>query len=185
MKIEDLWNDPINMIIAFVLASLIVLFVKFVVPILRQLLTRSLGEKNLNILYQLVAQAVQAVEQARRKGELDEFAEALGLDLSDFPKLAETEKLREYAVMAVQKFLDKYPWGKLIDVGAIQILVWSLLRQDIHKGPTDPIQEIQQAPPDVLVRVLSADQIDAAYRILTELRAGNVGLSMAKPISRK
>jgi len=136
---ESLVNDPLNTILALVLFGVIVLFLKYAVPFLRRQLATFLGEQNLDALYALVIRAVQAAEQAQRKGELDALLDSFGLNLP--VDLADEDRCREYAIAAVQAQLNKFPWGRLVDVATIYELVLSALNQDLHESTTIQVSE--------------------------------------------
>lgn len=143
----------------------------------------SLNDRNLSVIFNLVVQAVQAAEQARRKGELDQLLDSLGLDLP--VDLKDEDRCREYAIASVQAQLNKYPWGHLISVATIYEKVLAALRQDAHKGPAGLYEELTRTTPEQLAQGLPRDLLAAANAIASASAVAQAGLSTSKDGRRR
>ena len=165
--LNSLTVDPVNTIITLFALALFVAATRFLLPPLRRWMTRTLTDKNRNVLFNLVVQATQSLEQARRKGQLDAFISSLGFDLPF--DLSDDEKCKAAVVAWVQQQVNRLPWGHLVDVGTILVNLEAAMRQDLHKGATTPLDELRAATADELLRILTREQIVLASERLKYL----------------
>jgi hypothetical protein len=169
--LSGLSANDLNTLIALVVVGIILAIVKRVLPFLRQQFSLFLGETQFNAVYGLALQAIQAAEQARRKGELDKLLKSLGIELP--VNLSDEEKCLDYALHSVQQQVLKLPYGNLISTSFIYNAILSGLRLDAHKGPQSVKEQIGDLTPEDLLLNIQAETIIQAGEMIRQGIAPN------------